>query len=111
MNDLTAAERAQTERDLVTLKAGLARVNVASQPEGAIIRDTRFPARGESVTNSYGPLQGKVELGLLRQREGDAVRRSDGGGAASHELREPCYERRWTKDPYRVLIVSGRSVP
>jgi hypothetical protein len=81
VNDLTPAERAQTERDLVTLKAGLARVTVESQPDGAIVRDTRFPARGESVTNSYGPLQGKVELGLRRGHHVFKARYPDGAEA------------------------------
>jgi hypothetical protein len=78
VNDLTPAERAQTERDLVTLKAGLARVTVESQPDGAVIRDTRFPARGETVTNSYGPLHGKVELGLRRGHHIFKARYPDG---------------------------------
>jgi hypothetical protein len=78
VNDLTPAERAQTERDLVALKAGLAHVTVESQPDGAIIRDTRFPARGESVTNSYGPLRGKVELGLRRGHHVFKARYPDG---------------------------------
>ncbi len=78
VNDLTPAERAQTERDLVTLKAGLARITVESRPDGAVIRDTRFPARGETVTNSYGPLLGKVELGLRRGHHIFKARYPDG---------------------------------
>lgn len=78
VNDLTPAERAQTERDLVTLKAGLARVTVESHPDGAVIRDTRYPARGETVTNSYGPLVGKVELGLRRGHHIFKARYPDG---------------------------------
>jgi hypothetical protein len=78
VNDLTPSERAQTERDLVTLRAGLARVTLESHPSGALIRDTRFPSRGETVTNSYGPLQGKVELGLRRGHHVFKARYPDG---------------------------------
>ena len=78
VNDLTPAERAQTERDLVTLKAGLARITVESRPDGAVIRDTRFPARGETVMNSYGPIVGKVELGLRRGHHIFKARYPDG---------------------------------
>jgi hypothetical protein len=78
VNDLAPSERAQTERDLVTLRAGLARVTLESHPSGALIRDTRFPSRGETVTNSYGPLQGRVELGLRRGHHVFKARYPDG---------------------------------
>jgi hypothetical protein len=66
MQSLDPDERAQTERDLVTLRAGLARVTVETPPEGALIHDVRVTARGESVTNIYGPVQGTTELGIRR---------------------------------------------
>ncbi len=50
----------------MTLKAGLARLTVESHPDGALVRDTRVPVRGEPVTNVYGPLHGSTELGLRR---------------------------------------------
>jgi hypothetical protein len=62
--DLEAEERSQAERDLVTLKAGLARVTVESHPDGIILHDTRVTTRGEPITNVYGPITGKVELGI-----------------------------------------------
>jgi hypothetical protein len=64
--DLDPAERAQAERDLSTLKAGLVKVTVSSNPDGAQIHDTRIPARGQPVTNIYGPIAGKTEIGVRR---------------------------------------------
>jgi hypothetical protein len=64
--DLDAAERAQTERDIVTLRAGIAKITVESNPDGAMIQDTRVTGKGESVVNIYGPVHGKTELGLRR---------------------------------------------
>jgi hypothetical protein len=78
VTDLSPAERAQAERDLVTLKAGLSHVTIESHPDGAMVRDTRFPSSGESVTNSYGPLTGKVDLGLRRGHHVLKARYPDG---------------------------------
>ena len=98
VHDLDPAERAQTERDLVTLKSGLARVTVESHPDGAVIRDTRFPSRGEAITNSYGPLKGNVELGLRRGHHVFKARYPDGvestweidvNGGESHVFEHP----------------------
>jgi hypothetical protein len=63
---LDAEERAQTERDIVTLKAQLVKVTLETKPDGALIHDARITGRGESVTNIYGPLRGPTELGLRR---------------------------------------------
>lgn len=63
---LDAEERAQTERDLVTLRAQIAKVTLQTQPDGALIHDARITGRGESITNVYGPLRGPTELGLRR---------------------------------------------
>jgi hypothetical protein len=91
-------ERAQTERDLVTLRAGVAKVTVESQPDGALIHDVRITARGESVTNIYGPIQGKTELGIRRGHHVIKARFNDGRevaweldvtGGESHVFEQP----------------------
>ena len=66
MTTLDPEEKAQAERDLVTLKAGLVQVTVQAQPDGALLNDQRVPARGEAVLNIYGPLKGATTLGLRR---------------------------------------------
>lgn len=64
--DLDPEERAQVERDLATLRAGLATLVVETQPPGASILDTRIVTQGEPVTNVYGPIDKRTELGLRR---------------------------------------------
>lgn len=78
VKDLDPSERAQAERDLVTLKAGLARVIVESRPDGAIVQDTRIPARGEAITNLYGSIQGRTELAVRRGHHVIKARFPDG---------------------------------
>lgn len=64
--DLPQDERAQIERDVTTLKVTLAKVLVETQPAGASIIDTRMPAHGEAITNTYGPITGRTELALRK---------------------------------------------
>ncbi|MDB4993649.1 MAG: hypothetical protein JWM74_1081 [Myxococcaceae bacterium] len=64
MTDLDAAERAQIEKDLVTLRTGVVHVAVTSDPPGAIVIDVRIPVQGDRVTNSYGPLTEPTRLGI-----------------------------------------------
>jgi hypothetical protein len=78
MQSLAPEERAQIERDVLTLQAGLARVSVESHPDGALINDTHIAVRGESVTNLYGPIHGKTELGLRRGHHVLKARYPDG---------------------------------
>lgn len=66
VTDMTPDERLQVERDLTTLRATVANVTLESRPPGALIRDTRVPNQGDSVTNTYGPLGGPTSLGLRR---------------------------------------------
>ncbi|MDP9035738.1 MAG: hypothetical protein M3O50_13115 [Myxococcota bacterium] len=62
--DVDPAEAAQINRDLATLRAGLVRVTVSADTPGWTVVDKRLPVRGESITNLYGPLNGKLEIGL-----------------------------------------------
>jgi hypothetical protein len=64
--NLDPSEKEQVERDLSTLKVGLAKVNVTSNPAGAVVQDVRIPATGESITNIYGPITGTQEIGIRR---------------------------------------------
>jgi hypothetical protein len=62
--DLKPEEKAQMERDLLTLKTGHVEVTVSSDPPGATIVDARTPIEGQEVRNSYGELTASKELGL-----------------------------------------------
>ncbi|MES1186338.1 MAG: hypothetical protein ABUL60_21185 [Myxococcales bacterium] len=46
-------ERAQFQRDLTTLQAGVVPVTLASDPPGAVIEDERVPSAGPVVRNVY----------------------------------------------------------
>jgi hypothetical protein len=64
VQDIDAAEAAQIQRDVATLRAGLVRVVLAVDVPGASVLDKRIPVRGDTVTNLYGPVNGKIDLGL-----------------------------------------------
>lgn len=65
--DLDPGDRAQVERDLLTLKAGVVHVDVTTDPPNALLVDVRVPVTGQRVTNVYGPLaDGKLHLGLRK---------------------------------------------
>jgi hypothetical protein len=64
--NLDPAEKEQIERDLSTLKVGLAKVTLTSNPGGAVVQDIRIPSTGEAITNIYGPISGTQELGIRR---------------------------------------------
>src|SRR6201999_491557 len=57
-------QRAQMQRDLLTLKAGHLDVTVSSDPPGATIVDARTPVEGPDVRNSYGAATAPMALGL-----------------------------------------------
>jgi hypothetical protein len=61
---LDPEERAQVERDLATLETGVVRLTVSSDPPGARLLDERFPATGNPIHNSYGPLDSSTVIGL-----------------------------------------------
>jgi hypothetical protein len=62
--DIDAEERAQIVRDLQTLTVGVARLTIEVDKPGARITDVRIPVRGERVTNTYGPVTGKLDVGV-----------------------------------------------
>jgi hypothetical protein len=64
VQDIDPAESAQIARDVATLRAGLVRVTVSVDSTDATVVDKRLPARGESITNLYGPVNQKIEIGL-----------------------------------------------
>jgi hypothetical protein len=62
--DIDPEERAQIVRDLQTLTVGVARVKLEVNAPGAMVIDERIPVRGDRVTNAYGPVNGKIEIGI-----------------------------------------------
>ena len=66
VKDIDPVERAQIQRDLRLLEQSRARLKLTIEPaDGAVIIDERKPARGQPVTNRYGPVKGgTTELGL-----------------------------------------------
>src|SRR5688572_190036 len=62
-----ADERAQFQRDLSTLEAGVVRLTLESDPPGAIVEDERFPASGNAIRNSYS-LTGPAQIGVRAGR-------------------------------------------
>lgn len=64
VTDIDPEERAQIVRDLQTLTVGVVRVSIEVNVPGATILDERVPVRGARVTNAYGPVKGKLEIGV-----------------------------------------------
>jgi hypothetical protein len=64
VSDIDPEERAQIVRDLQTLTVGVARVTLVVNVPGAMVIDERIPVRGDRVTNAYGPVNGKIEIGI-----------------------------------------------
>lgn len=62
--DIDPDERAQIVRDLQTLTVGVARLTIEVDKPGVRIVDVRIPVRGERVTNTYGPVTDKLEIGV-----------------------------------------------
>jgi hypothetical protein len=62
--DIDADERAQIVRDLQTLTVGVARLTIQTDKPGVRILDVRTPTRGERITNIYGPVDGKIDIGV-----------------------------------------------
>jgi hypothetical protein len=95
---LDPTEKEQIERDLSTLKVGIARVTVTSNPAGAVVQDVRIPSTGESITNIYGPIDATQELGIRRGHHvmkarwpggAEAVWELDVNGGEAHVFDKP----------------------
>jgi hypothetical protein len=67
-SNIDADERAQVERDLQTLRAGLVKITINSDPPGAMLTDERVPEAGGTVVNRYGPLTAPMALGIRAGR-------------------------------------------
>ncbi len=67
-NQVDADERAQFQRDLATLEAGVVRLTLQSDPPGATLEDERFPATGSATRNGYGALSAPLSLGVRAGR-------------------------------------------
>jgi hypothetical protein len=63
-NALEAEEKAQMQRDLDTLTAGVVTLELTSVPAGAFVIDERIAVTGNPVKNSYGPLADKLVIGV-----------------------------------------------
>lgn len=66
--EIDAHERAQFERDAQTLRSGMVRVSLSSEPPGATISDERVPQTGASIRNPYPALNAPTELGVRAGR-------------------------------------------
>jgi hypothetical protein len=66
--DVSAAEREQMDRDLVTLQSGVVHLTVVSDPPGALVEDSRRPVHDAPIVNSYGPIQEPTKLGVRQGR-------------------------------------------
>lgn len=64
---IEADERAQFQRDLATLEAGVVRLTLESDPPGASIEDERFPSSGNAIRNGY-QLNGPTQIGVRAGR-------------------------------------------
>jgi hypothetical protein len=61
---LAPEERAQFERDLGTLKAGVVRLTIELSHPGATLVDERLPVTGSPVRNTYTPTGNRIEMGV-----------------------------------------------
>lgn len=61
---IDAAERAQVQRDLETLEAGVVWVTITSTPPGARLTDTRTPLAGRPTVNRYATSGEPLKIGL-----------------------------------------------
>lgn len=66
--EIDAGERAQVERDAQTVRAGLVRVSLSSDPPGAAVSDERIPISGSPIRNPYAALGAPTELGVRAGR-------------------------------------------
>lgn len=103
-------ERAQIVRDLQTLTVGVARLTISVDKPGVRLVDVRIPVRGERVTNLYGPVDGKITVGV---RPGHHVitARLAGHDDASWELEAYAGGRDEHAMVLRKTVVATAAVP
>src|SRR5690349_13075705 len=61
---LPAEDRAQFERDLGTLKAGVVKLSIDLSQAGATLVDERLPVTGSAVRNIYAPGETHLDIGV-----------------------------------------------
>ena len=64
VKDIDAEERAQITRDLSTLQVGLVKLEMRVSEIDARVSDVRIPVKGGPITNAYGPVRGRLEVGV-----------------------------------------------
>ena len=64
VKDIAAEEHAQITRDLSTLQVGLVKLELKVNEIDARVSDVRIPVKGGPITNAYGPLRGRLEIGV-----------------------------------------------
>ena len=62
--DIDTEERNQIVRDVQTMSVTVARIELVVDEIDARVTDVRVPVKGEKITNSYGPVRGKLEVGM-----------------------------------------------
>lgn len=83
--ELDPDEHAQIERDLNTLRASAATLNLTVEPAAAHIVDERLPVQGAAVRNQYGVSTGNIALSLRPGRH-RLVISADGFEPATFEV-------------------------
>jgi len=64
VDDIDPKERSQIVKDLQTLQVGVVRLSIEVNKPGVRVLDERIPVRGARVTNAYGPVEKKIEIGV-----------------------------------------------
>lgn len=62
VSDIDEAERRQINQDIATLKASSVKLTIKVDKPQASLLDTRTPFKGAPITNSYGPVDDKIEI-------------------------------------------------
>lgn len=62
--DIDPEERAQIVRDVQTMTVGVTRLTLVIDEIEARVTDVRTPVKGEKITNAYGPVRGKIDIGI-----------------------------------------------
>ena len=80
VSDIDDAERRQVNSDIAMLTASAVRVTVTADSAQTTFVDTRIPVRGAPITNTYGPVDGKLEI-LVRVGRHQLQAKAAGGDA------------------------------